>query len=134
MTTTRAEFIDLADELIGDEFADFAVASTIVKTTGWNDATQTATTISSDVFTLIPIDNKSSQFERQNIKSGNLGQNIQIGDLVVIGERQKITREESLFHFGLDNSHVVYGGIDYTIVDIYLDPAEASIQMQLRRK
>lgn len=125
MTTTRAEFIDLADELISAEFADFAVASTIVKTTGWNDVTQTASTISSDAFTLIPIDNKSSQFERQNI---------QIGDLVVIGERQKITREGSLFQFGLDNSHVVYGGVEYTIVDIYLDPAEASIQFQMRRK
>lgn len=125
MTTTRAEFIDLADELIGDEFADFAVASTIVKTTGWNDVTQTASTISSDSFTLIPIDNKSSQFERQNI---------QIGDLVFIGERQKITREGSLFQFGLDNSHVVYGGVEHAIVDIYLDPAEATIQMQLRRK
>lgn len=125
MTTTRAEFIDLSDELIGAEFADFAVSSTIVKTSGWNDITQTATTISSDAFTLIPIDNKSSQFERQNI---------QIGDLVVIGERQKVTREGSLFQFGLDNSHVVYGGVEHTIVDIYLDPAEASIQMQLRRK
>lgn len=125
MTITRAKAIGLAERLISGKFAGLSVSSTIVKTTGWNDITQTASTISSDTFTLIPIDNKFSQFERQNI---------QIGDLVVIGERQKITREGSLFQFGLDNSHVVYGGVEYTIVDIYLDSAEASIQFQMRRK
>lgn len=125
MTTTRSEFIDLADELIGDEFADFGVSSTVVKTTGWDDTAQTATSISSDAFYLIPLENKKSQFEQQNI---------QVGDLVTIGQRQKIIRSGSLFAFGLDNSHVVYGGVNHSIINFYIDPAEATVEFHLRPK
>lgn len=125
MTTLKSEFIDLAEELIGEEFADFGVSSTVVKSTGWNDLAQSDSTVSSDSFYLIPMESKKSQFDQQNI---------QLGDLVAIGQRQKITRLSSLFDFGLDNSHVVYGGVDHTIVDTYLDPAEASIQFHLRPK
>ncbi len=123
MATTKAEFIDLADELISGEFADFAVSSTIVKSTGWNDATQTNTTISSDSFGLIPIDAKKSSFEQQNI---------QIGDLVLIGERQKITRNGSVMVFSVSDSKVSYGGSTLNIVDIREDPAGATIQIHAR--
>ena len=125
MTTTKAEFVDLAAELISDEFLDFGISSTVVKSTGWNDLVQSESRISSDSFLLIPIDNKSSQFDAQNIE---------IVDLVVIGEYQKITREGALFSFGVDNSHLVYGGINHSIIDTYIDPAFATIQMQIRPK
>lgn len=125
MTTLKSEFIDLAEELIGEEFADFGVSSTVVKSTGWNDLAQSDSTVSSDSFYLIPMESKKSQFDQQNI---------QLGDLVAIGQRQKITRLGSLFDFGLDNSHVVYGGSNHSIVNFYIDPAEASIQFHLRPK
>lgn len=125
MPTLKSEFINLADDLIGDEFADFGVSSTVVKSTGWDDTLQISTTISSDAFSLIPLESKKSQFEQQNI---------QVGDLVTIGQRQKIIRSGSLFTFGLDDSHVVYGGVNHSIVNFYIDPAEASIQFHLRPK
>lgn len=123
MATTRQEFIDLADELISGEFADFAVTSTIVKTTAWNDATQSQGTIESDEFGLIPIDSNKSTFEQQNI---------QIGDLVLIGERQKITRNGLVMVFGVGDSKVNYSGTILNIVDLREDPAGATIQIQAR--
>lgn len=123
MATTKQEFIDLADELISGEFADFAVTSKIVKTTAWNDATQTQGTVESDEFGLIPIDSKKSSFEQQNI---------QIGDLVLIGERQKITRNGSVMAFSVSDSKVNYGGTTLNIIDVSEDPAGATIQLQAR--
>jgi len=119
MTTLRSEFVELAAELIGDEFADFAYDCALVNVTGWNNATQSATT-EAQTIKAIRLNFKQSDYD---------GQSILIGDYMLIAERQKIT-------VGIkpDSTECTYRGEDLIIKSTKVDPADAAIIFQVRRK
>ena len=119
MTTLRSEFVELAAELIGDEFADFAYDCVLSNVIGWDNATQTATTEAQTIKS-IRLDFKSSDFD---------GQKIMTGDYMLIAEFQPIT-------VGLrpDSTQCTYRGEALDIKDTIIDPADATIVFHVRRK
>lgn len=119
MTTLRSEFVELAEELIGDEFADFAYDCVLINATGWNNATQTATT-ETQTIKAIRLDFKSSDYD---------GQKIMVGDYMLIAEFQPIT-------VGLrpDSTECTCRGEVLDIKDTMIDPADATILFHVRRK
>jgi hypothetical protein len=119
MTTLRSEFVELAAELIGDEFADFAYDCVLVNATGWDNATQTATT-ETQTIKAIRLEFKQSQFD---------GQSIMVGDYMLIAERQPIT-------IGIkpDSTECTYRGEVLDIKPTNIDAADAVIIFHVRRK
>ncbi len=81
MSTSPQEFIDLAAELIGDEFLEFAKDCILKTTTGFNYSTQRDHEVTQTV-KMIRIDYKSSQFEKQAVMNS---------DYMLIGELDPIT-------------------------------------------
>lgn len=119
MTTLRSEFIALAAELIGDEFSDFTQPCILTNVTGWNNATQTATTETQTV-DAIRIDFQSRDFD---------GQKIMVNDYMLIAQRQPIT-----IPVRPDSTECTFGGEALIIKDVNIDPAGATIIMHVRRK
>jgi hypothetical protein len=119
MTTLRSEFVELAAELIGDEFADFAYDCVLVNSTGWNNATQTASTESQTI--------KAIRLEF-DLKSFD-GQKIMTGDYMLIAQRQPIT-------IGIrpDSTECNYRGESLDIKAVEVDSADAAIILHVRRK
>lgn len=118
MNILKSNFIDLANNLIGNIFSDFAKTATVIQSTGFNYATQALTT-RSETLPMIRIDYKDSQFN---------GQDIKLGDYVLIGEYAKLTWMPSV-----DNSTVSFDGVSLNIISIETDPANAVIKLQVRR-
>lgn len=117
MATFPSEFIELAAELIGDEFAAFASEAVITKNTGFDYATQTPT---------VTIQNKS--LIRLEFKAGQYdGQRIKVGDIMLIGEFQKFD-----FTPSPENTSISYGATDYDLISTNIDPAGSTIIMQCR--
>ena len=117
MSTTKAEFQALAAELIGDEFEDFAETTVLTKTTGFDYATQAATT-TTQTFTTIRLEYETKQFD---------GQLIKIGDYMLIGERQLLATMPTP-----DNTTVTRAGEVCNFLRSSLDPADAAIIMHVR--
>jgi len=119
MSTLRSEFVELAEELIGDEFADFAYDCVLVNATGWNNATQTAAT-ETQTIKAIRLEFGAKDFD---------GQKIMASDYMLIAERQPIT-------VGIkpDSTECTYRGEVLNIKSTNLDPADAAIIFHVRRK
>ena len=121
MPTTKQEFIDLAAELIGDEFADFRGDALIEQATSTSYASQGSVT-QQQTRKMIPLEYKENQIDGTLIKTG---------DIMLIGEYQlfewKPEPDNSMVNF----SDEPYAG-DYAIKDLDIDPAGATIVLQCR--
>lgn len=117
MSTQRAEFFDLAEEMF-EEFADFAVQSEIRQTIGFDYATQ-APQILNQTQGLIPIGYKTSQID---------GELVKVGDLMLVGLLQKFS-----FKPRPDNTTVEHSGIRYRVNQFETDPARAVAILHVRR-
>lgn len=118
MATFPQEFIDLAAELIGDEFAAFASSAVFSQDQGFYYATQLPN-LRTQTIPMIRIDYKESQFD---------GDKIKVGDYMLIGEYQKLSWEPSA-----DNTTVLHDGITSNIKLVNVDPAKAAIIISVRR-
>jgi hypothetical protein len=118
MATLPQEFIDLAAELIGDEFAAFAPDCVITRGTGFDPDTQTET---SETQTIPMI---RLEFSERSI-DGSL---VKVGDYQLIGEYSKLTWVP-----GADNSKTLHDGITSSVVRVDTDPAKATIVLHVRR-
>lgn len=117
MTTTKAEFQDVARELIREEFADFGAPCVLTKVTAFDYATQTYTS-STQTVNAIRMDYTASQVDNNFIR---------VGDFMLLIEYQLVT-------VGIrpDNTTCTFGGETLQIVNTILDPAEAVITLQVR--
>lgn len=118
MATIPQEFIDLAAELIGDEFAAFATPAVITQKGSFDPDTQSYTS-QSQTIPMIRIEFKESSFG---------GALVKVGDYMLIGEYQKLS-----WLPGPDDSTLVHDGITCNIVRTETDPAKAAIIIQVRR-
>jgi hypothetical protein len=118
MATLPQEFIDLAAELIGDEFAAFASDAVIVRAGEFDPDTQTNVT-ESQTIPMIRLEFKESSFN---------GQLVMVGDYLLIGEYQKLDWLPSA-----DNSTVTHDAIVCNLVRAETDPAKATIILHVRR-
>lgn len=117
MTTTRQEFIDLADELFL-EFADFVSNAVITRTTAFSYANQTGTT-SSQTVGMIRTEFKESQIDGDLIKTG---------DYRLIGQYADLS-----FIPSPDNTTVTHDSIASRVINVNIDPAKASFTLHVRR-
>lgn len=118
MATLPAEFVELASELIGDEFSAFAPSATITRATGFNYTTQLPAT-QSQTIPLIRLEFKETQFN---------GAQIKVGDYLLIGEYAKLSWEPSA-----DTTTVLHDGITSQVVNFETDPAKATALIHVRR-
>lgn len=120
MSTTKAEFWELAAEMIGDEFADFTVPTTINKLGAFDYTLQLAPVTNTAVIGTIPYEYKTNQFD---------GDKIKVGDYMLIGQYQLIGFEPSP-----DNTVINAGGVALNLRRVEIDPAGASIILHVRPK
>ena len=118
MATLPQEFIDLAAELIGDEFAAFASDCVISRGTGFDPDTQSETTTSQTI-KMIRLD-----FNEQSI-DGSL---VKVGDYMLIGEYADLSWLPSA-----DNTETLHDSITSNVVRVETDPAKATIVLHVRR-
>lgn len=118
MSTTRAEFQELAQELIRGEFLDFTATTVINKLGTFDYNTQSAAILNTASIPMIKYDYKTNQFD---------GEKIKIGDFMLIGERQLINFEPSP-----DNTQVIYSGAEVNLNRVEIDPAGASVILHVR--
>jgi hypothetical protein len=118
MTTTKAEFQDLAQELMQDEFSDFASPCVLTKVSGFNYATQTYTS-SAQTVNAIRMEYASSQVDNNFILTGDFMLLIEY-QLVTIGIRP-------------DNTTCTFGGEPLNIISTTIDAADAIIKLQVRK-
>jgi hypothetical protein len=116
--STPQTFINLAAKLIGNKFASFAKPCVFTNATGWNDATQTATTETQTV-KAIRIDYKARDIN---------GQSVQINDYMLIAQFSPIT-----IPVRADSTTCTFKTEKLQIKNINIDPAGATIIMQVRR-
>jgi hypothetical protein len=117
MATTKAEFQALAQELMREEFSDFAAPCALTKTTAFDYATQAYTSTSQTV-SAIRLDYSASQVDNTFIKAGDFALLIEY-QLVTVGIRP-------------DNTTCTFGGESLQIVSTNLDAADAVIELQVR--
>lgn len=72
MATTKQEFVDLAAELINDEFADFKVSLTLAKDGNYNPSTGTISDSESYNLEAIPLDIQSAEQIFTNVTNDNV--------------------------------------------------------------
>lgn len=72
MPTFKSEFVELANELINDEFADFRVSMNISKGGKYDPVTKTETGGESYSMLAIPLDIKSASNIFENVTNDNL--------------------------------------------------------------
>jgi hypothetical protein len=118
MSTLPQEFIDLAAELIGDEFAAFADDCVLLNAAGWNNATQVATT-ETQTLKAIRLDYKTRDIN---------GESVQINDYMLIAQYQLIT-----IPVRSDSTTCTFNAEKLQIKNVTIDPAGATIIMQVRR-
>ena len=121
MSTLRAEFVELAAELIGDEFADFAYPCAMGNGGLFVYATQSYSGADTDSISMIRLDFKSTQFD---------GQRVMINDYMLIGEKQKL---KSGFVITPDQTSATYRTETLQVIDVMSDPADAAIVIHVRR-
>lgn len=118
MSTQPQEFIDLAAELIGDEFAAFATDAVIAQDQGFDYDTQQPLQRTQSK-PMIQLEYKETQFNDQMIKAG---------DYMLIGQYQNFEWDPSP-----DNTTVTHGGKVGAVKWIDIDPAKATIIIHMRR-
>jgi hypothetical protein len=118
MSTSPQEFIDLAAELIGDEFLAFAKDCVLKTSTGFNYSTQRDHEVTQTV-KMIRIDYKASQFEKQALMNS---------DYMLIGELAQIE-----IVIRPDLSEAVFDGEEVTIKKIERYD-QAAILLHVKRK
>lgn len=116
MATLPSEFIELAAELIGDEFAAFVGDAVFERSTGFDYATQTDT-----------VDTQTKPCIRLEYESNQIGGLIAVRDFMLIGEYQPFDWEPSP-----DDTFVTFGGKKSQIKNVDIDPAGATIILQAR--
>lgn len=117
MATSADEFIDLAAELIGDEFAAFASDALFERGDDFDYDTQTYSAPESQTKKCIRLEYDSSQIEGL----------IAVGDYMLIAEYQLFDWEPSP-----DDTFVTFGGVKSQIKKVTVDPASATIILQVR--
>ena len=116
---TRSKFQALAAKMIGNKFADFAGDCILSNAGVWNPTTQSQTP-----------EKQTIKAIRTTFTEGQFnGQSILVGDYRLVAEYQKITIPVSV-----DTTSCTFNGEVYRIVSVVIDPAEATITMQIRRK
>jgi hypothetical protein len=118
MATFAQEFIDLAAELIGDEFSDFASNCVITKSVNWDPEIQYAEPIEITA-PMIRLDFKESSFNGQAVKAG---------DYMLIGEAVKLT-----FIPSPDNCTTLHLGVTSNVKNVNIDPANATVILHVGR-
>lgn len=118
MSLTPDKAKAIAKKLIGDKFAAFAADCVLLNVTGWNDATQTATTETQTV-KAIRIDYKARDIN---------GQSVQVNDYMLIAQFSPIT-----IPVRADSTTCTFKTEKLQIKNINIDPAGATIIMQVRR-
>ena len=118
MSTTKAEFQDLASELIRGEFVDFTESTVISVLGAFDYVTQTSPVEFTATIPMIKYDYKVNQYD---------GEKIKIGDYMLIGELQLLAFEPSP-----DNTKVVYNGEEVNLNRVEIDPARASVILHVR--
>ena len=118
MNSTPEKYIALAEKLIGGKFAAFADDCVLLNATGWNNATQTATTETQTV-KAIRIDYKARDIN---------GESVQINDYMLIAQFQPIT-----IPVRPDSTTCTFKTEKLQIKNVTIDPAGATIIMQVRR-
>ncbi len=117
MATLRSEFQELAEELVNDEFADFAKSATLKQQSG-GQYPGDPVTFNTESGSMIPIELEKSQFEQLDV---------QVGDKLVVAYAQDWTLTPSV------NDVLTFDGQDYNIVNIIDDAADAAYFIQIRR-
>lgn len=126
MATLKSEFTELASELIGGEFADFATDRVFTKPEfdGTYDPiteVQTGgTAAQTETIPAIREDYKDTQFN---------GQSIKVGDFKLIAEVARF----SSFQPDTDGVAVDVDGVECQVVSVAKDAADAVYIMQVRR-
>lgn len=118
MATLPQEFIDLAAELIGDEFAAFASPCVMTRGLGFDPDTQTETE-ETQTIPMIRLDYKESSYG---------GALVKVGDYMLIGEYQKLSWMPSA-----DNTKTLHEGIACNVAFAETDPAKATIILHVKR-
>jgi len=112
MATSKVEFIELADELINDEFADFRVSMNISKGGSYNPSTGDESPGESYDMLAIPLDIESASTIFENVTNSNL---------YVVAYKGDTTPST------LDASYTcVYDGKEMSIDAVENDPAGAA--------
>lgn len=119
MATFPREFVDLAAELIGDEFAPFTKTLDLKNAGGFDYATQTVTTEQTQSIPAIRLEFEAESYANQAIM---------VGDFMLIAEYQKIT-----IPVRPDSTSGVFDGQSVAIKSTEIDPAGATIIMHVRR-
>ena len=117
MATLPAEFVELAAELIGDEFAAFATSATITQQGAFNYETQ-AYTVLTQAIPMIRLEFNEFQQASELVKTG---------DYLLIGEYAKLEWIPSP-----DNTRVTHDGIETNVFRAETDPAKATIMLHVR--
>lgn len=121
MAITKKKFQKIAKQLLGGIFKDFLEICPIYNVTGINYATQTDTKeYQNPPISFIRIDYEAKQFD---------GQQILVGDFMLIAEYQPLS-----INVEVDRSTLVYKNENYEIKKKDVDPADATIILQVRRK
>ena len=126
MPTLKSEFVDLAAELFGDEFADFAQSCNFTKT--YNDGAYdpvTETTTGGTPPVVEAIDCIRTEYNASQYD----GVNIQIGDFKLLAQ----VAQFSAITPRADNVTVNVDGFECQIVTAEKDPADAVWTIQVRR-
>lgn len=116
MPTLPTEFIELASELIGDEFAAFAKSAVFERSTGFDYETQAYTLVTQTVPCI-----------RLEYDAKQIGGLIAVGDFMLIGEYQLFDWKPSP-----DDTFVTFEGAKMQIKNVTIDPAGATIKLQAR--
>lgn len=115
MATTKAEFQDLAAELIDDEFADFRRPLVITQPGVFNPVTETFSAGATATYQAIRQKLTYTEYQRQDI---------QVTDFAVV-----YTRTAAAPNIG---QKVTYDGVQCQIIDAMQDAANAAIKLILR--
>lgn len=116
MPTLKSEFVDVAYDIIGMEFADFGENTVITKTTGWDNATQAPTTTTTALPTIV-LEFESSQVD---------GTLVKVGDYMLAGEYALLGFEPSP-----DNCTTTRDGVTAEVKRVIVH-AKAAVIMQVR--
>lgn len=116
MATFPSEFIELAAELIGDEFEAFASDAVLERATGVDYDTQSET---KEVQTLSCI--------RMDYESQQIAGLVAVGDFMLIGQNQLLSWQPSP-----DDTFATFDGLKHQVKSVKIDPAGATIIMQVR--
>ena len=116
MATLPDEFIELAAELIGDEFVAFAKSTVFERSTGFDYETQ-ADTLATQTVPCIRLEYEARQ----------IGGLVAVGDFMLIGEYKLFDWKPSP-----DDTFVTFDGLKMQIKNVSIDPAGATIKLQAR--